>query len=68
MKLQAYKGCDPDELDAQRDQIEGTICPWCQVAPLHAVLVRPGWLVGRCGPCAHDHAGWKLKREVKRRA
>ena len=63
MKLQAYKGCDPDELDAQRDQIEGMTCPSCRVAPLHAVLVRPGWLVGRCGPCAHDHAGWKLKQK-----
>jgi hypothetical protein len=55
------------ELTAEK--IEGMKCPWCQVAPLHAVEVRPGWIVGRCGPCAHDHAGWKLaKREGKEKA
>ena len=53
------------ELTAEK--IEGMTCPWCQAAPLHAVLVRPGWLVGRCGPCAHD--GWKLaKKEGKEKA
>ena len=55
------------ELTAEK--IEGMTCPCCKVAPLHAVLVRPGWLVGRCGPCAHDHAEWKLaRREGKERA
>ena len=54
------------ELTAEK--IEGMTCPWCTVAPLHAVLVGPGGLGGRCGPCAHDHAGWKLAKEVKRHA
>ena len=56
--------------DPTKEQIAALRCPWCadygRMTALKPVYTRPGWLVGRCDRCKHDHAAWKLRPFVRR--